>query len=54
MNNKLVEKINLLGPWVHGFFDLGNGIIIEDSDELQKKRLFAILGYLKDIIRTHY
>jgi SAM-dependent methyltransferase len=52
MNKKLIEKINILGPWVHGFFDLGSGIIIEDSDELQKKRLFAILGYLKDTIKS--
>jgi len=26
---------------VHGYFDLGNGLIIEDQDELQKKRLFS-------------
>ena len=52
--NKLIQEINVLGPWVHGYFDLGNGIIIEDQDNLQKKRLFAIRGYLIDIISKHY
>lgn len=44
----------MLGPWVHGYFDLGNGIIIEDQDELQKKRLFAMRDYLIDIISKYY
>ena len=48
------EKINQLGPWVHGYFDLGNGIIIEDQDNLQKKRLFAYRDYFIDIILRHY
>ena len=43
---KLIEEINTLGPWVHGYFDLGNGIIIKDKDELQGKRLFAIRNAL--------
>lgn len=51
---KLIQEINVLGPWVHGYFDLGNGIIIEDQDELQKKRLFAIRDYLIDIITKYY
>lgn len=51
---KLIQEINVLGPWVHGYFDLGNGIIIEDQDELQKKRLFAIRDYLLDIITKYY
>ena len=54
MNKNLIEKINILGPWVHGFFDLGDGIIIKDSDELQRKRLLVVSGYLKDIIRSYY
>ena len=45
MNKNLIEKINILGPWVHGFFDLGDGIIIKDSDELQRKRLLVVSGY---------
>ena len=40
--DELIQEINVLGPWVHGYFDLGNGIVIEDQDNLQKKRLFAI------------
>lgn len=51
---QLIEEINILGPWVHGYFDLGNGIIIEDSDSLQKSRLFAILETLKGIISHHF
>jgi len=52
--NKLIQEINVLGPWVHGYFDLGNGIVIEDQDELQKKRLFTIRDYLIDIITKYY
>ncbi len=54
LNNKLIQEINVLGPWVHGYFDLGNGIVIEDQDKLQKKRLFAIRDYLIDIITRYY
>jgi SAM-dependent methyltransferase len=50
----LIQEINVLGPWVHGYFDLGNGLIIEDQDELQKKRLFSARNYFCDIIKTHY
>ena len=50
---QLIEEINLLGPWVHGYFDLGNGVIIEDSDDLQKSRLFAILETLKMLLSKH-
>lgn len=52
--SKLIQEINVLGPWVHGYFDLKNGIIIEDQDNLQKKRLFAMRDYLIDIIIKHY
>ena len=51
---KLIQEINVLGPWVHGYFDLGNGIIIEDQDELQKKRLFTLRDYFIDIIAKFY
>ena len=51
---KLIQEINVLGPWVHGYFDLGNGIIIEDQDLLQKKRLFAMRDYFIDIIAKFY
>ncbi|GEM_PF-1350058 len=50
----LVEKINILGPWIHGYFDLGNGIVIEDRDILQKRRLFQYRKYFIDIITKHY
>ena len=53
-NKKLIEKINVLGPWVHGYFDLGNGLIIEDQDDLQKKRLFALRKYFMKIIKKKY
>jgi len=52
--DELIQEINVLGPWVHGYFDLGNGIVIEDQDNLQKKRLFAIRDYLINIIIKHY
>ena len=52
--NELIQEINVLGPWVHGYFDLGNDVIIEDQDNLQKKRLFAMRDYLIDIIIKYY
>ena len=51
---ELIEKINVLGPWTHGYFDLGNGLIIQDQDELQQKRLFIYKKYFEDIISKHY
>jgi SAM-dependent methyltransferase len=51
---ELIQEINVLGPWVHGYFDLGNDIIIEDQDILQKKRLFCVREYLFDILRSHF
>lgn len=51
---KLIEKINILGPWVHGYFDLGDGIVIQDRDLLQKRRLMHYREYFIDIIRNHY
>ena len=50
----LIQEINVLGPWVHGYFDLGHGLIIEDQDELQKKRLFRLRDYYCDIIESYY
>ena len=52
--SKFIEKINILGPWVHGYFDLGGGIIIEDSDVLQQRRLKYYRDYFIDIIKRHY
>ena len=51
---KLIEKINILGPWVHGYFDLGNGVIIQDKDELQKKRLFVLRNAFYQILKMNY
>lgn len=51
---ELIQKINTLGPWVHGYFNLGNGIIIEDKDAVMKDSLFAHLDAYKEIIREHY
>lgn len=51
---ELIEKINVLGPWTHGYFDLGNGLIIQEQDELQQKRLFKYKKYFEDIISKHY
>ncbi len=51
---RLVEEINLLGPWTHGYFDLGNGIVIEDNDDIQKARLFKYKVYFEDVISQHY
>jgi len=50
----LIEEINLLGPWTHGYFDLGNGLVIEDNDDIQKTRLFKYRDYFEDIIARHY
>jgi len=52
--DELIQEINILGPWVHGYFDLGNGLIIEDQDELQKKRLFSSRDFFIDIIHSYY
>ena len=52
--DRLIQEINVLGPWTHGYFDLGEGVIVEDQDELQKKRLFSSLKYYTDIISTYY
>ena len=51
---KLIEKINVLGPWVHGYFFLGNGIIIQDKDEIQKKRLFSTRDTIFKILNKYY
>ena len=52
--SKLIQEINVLGPWVHGFFDLGNGLIIEDQDKLQKKRSLSLKKNFIEIIENHY
>ncbi|CAN2046954.1 tRNA (mo5U34)-methyltransferase [Candidatus Magnetomoraceae bacterium gMMP-1] len=51
---ELITEINVLGPWTHGYFDLGNGIIIQDQDIIQKKRLFCYRDYFIDIIKSYY
>ena len=53
-HNQLIQEINMLGPWVHGYFNLGNGLIIEDQDALQKKRLFATRDNFGRIISRFY
>jgi SAM-dependent methyltransferase len=53
-NEKLIEKINVLGPWIHGYFDLGNEVIIQDKDELQRKRLFSTRDSLFKILKNCY
>jgi len=50
----LIQEINVLGPWVHGYFDLGHGLIIEDQDELQKRRLFHLRDYYRNILESYY
>ncbi len=50
----IIEEINILGPWVHGYFDLGNGVIIKDKDKIQRKRLFAIRDAFFKILENHY
>ena len=52
--SKLIEEINVLGPWVHGYFDLGNGLIIEDQDKLQKKRSLSLKKIFIKMIENHY
>ena len=52
--NELIQEINLLGPWIHGFFDLGNGLIIEDQDKLHKKRITKNRDYFVSIISKFY
>ena len=52
--SKLIQEINVLGPWVHGFFDLGNGLIIEDQDKLQKKKSLSLKKNFIEIIENHY
>lgn len=52
--DKLIQEINVLGPWIHGHFDLGNGLIIEDQDELHKKRITKNRDYFVDIISQFY
>ena len=37
------EQINLLGPWVHGRFDLGGSVVIESPNAVQQRRLEWIL-----------
>jgi len=56
MNKKenLIQEINLLGPWVHGYFNLGNGIVIQDKDELQQKRLFSTRDAFFKILKNYY
>lgn len=51
---ELIQKINTLGPWVHGYFNLGEGIIIEDKDAVMKDSLFAHLDAYKDIISERF
>ena len=51
---RLIETINILGPWVHGYFELTDGITIKDTDEYQRDRLFRLRDLLIDNIRAHY
>ena len=43
------EKINLLGPWVHGRFDLGGGVVIESPNAAQQRRL----EWIRDALVAH-
>ena len=52
--NELIQEINLSGPWIHGYFDLGNGLVIEDQDELYKKRITKNRDYFISIISEFY
>lgn len=54
VNSALVEKINMLGPWVHGYFNLPCGITIKDTDEFQRERLFYLRDQFIDIIQDHF
>ena len=51
--NASIEKINMLGPWVHGFFNLPNGITIQDTDIYQKQRLIYLRDQFVKIIQNH-
>ena len=51
---KLIEEINMLGPWVHGYFELEPGITIKDSDVYQRNRLFQLKKQFIDIIDKHF
>ena len=51
---ELITEINVLGPWTHGQFDIGNGLIIEETDVIQKKRLLIYKDYFEDIISKYY
>lgn len=52
--DELVQEINVLGPWIHGYFDLGNNLVIEDQDKLHKKRITENRDYFIDIISQFY
>jgi len=52
--NKLIETINVLGPWVHGYFELDCGITIKDNDLYQRARLFQLRDALIRIIGEHF
>ncbi len=52
--HNIIEKINILGPWVHGYFELPNGITIRDGDEFHKDRLFQLRQLFVEIISSHY
>jgi len=52
--NRLIEAINLLGPWVHGYFELPCGITIKDTDLYQRARLFQLRDRLVGIVEDHF
>ena len=52
--NELIQEINVLGPWVHGYFDFNNGLVIEDQDALNKKRIRKNRDYFVNIISEFY
>jgi len=52
--SELIQEINLLGPWIHGYFDLGNDLVIEEQDELHKKRITTNRDYFVNIISNFY
>lgn len=45
----LIEQINLLGPWVHGRFDLGHGLFIQPPHPMHEHRL----NWMLDTIVAH-
>ena len=53
-HSKLIQEINLLGPWVHGYFELYPDLTIKDSDLYQQQRLFQLKKQMIDIIEEHY